>query len=566
MAHPVRIAAVIAATIAALSATSADPGGVPEVFIAGAECEFTPPARIVDGQLLAPLGPALVAHGIKIKLSSDKSRLEITGAQGTNVTLAIADGALKVAGKPAERVVPPRLVDGRWLLPVRPVCRALGFYLRADETGGRLFIEPKVNIKDVRAEDKRVDVRLQCAAMVQYECKRLKNPERLVIDLQHAAMATAAQERELTSSVATKVRWSQFVVEPEPVGRLVLELTGPHPYRVSRPKAGEILLVVAEKEEDLPPAESGSELAEPPAHVIGATVEANGWSAVILSDRPLLECSLSAKRDPYQLIIDCPNARLSSSRDVVRSPDKGVIGRIRMAEDASARDDECRSTPAVRIVLDLRFPIHFTIERKSDPVALMLKFRRVPLREKLVVVDPGHGGRDPGAIYQDAFEKNITLDISRRLAKLLKKAGANVILTRDSDVFVDLHDRPRLANDANADLFVSIHCNAMPKPNIGQGTETYYLRNDSVLMALSLQESLHGKLQLRDGGIRRRNFCVVRETNMPAVLVEVAYLNTDSEYKLLTDGSFRQKAAEAIFEGLRNYMEGPAARGEEGSQ
>jgi len=509
VAHPVRIAAIIAATIAALSATSADPGRVPEVFIAGVECEFTPPAQVVDGQLLAPLGPTLTAHGIKIKLSNDKRRLEITGAQGTNVTLAVADGALKVDGEPAERVVPPRLIDGRWLLPVRPICRALGFYIHADETGERLFIDPKVSIAEVKAEDKRVEVLLQCAARVQYRCSRLKDPERLVIDLLHAAMATPAQERELTSSIAAKVRWSQFVAGEAPVGRVVLELTGPHPYRLTRPKAGQILLSVAEKEEALSPAESVSEAIQPPpAHVMGATIEADGWSAVILSDRPL-EYSLSAQRDPYGLIIDCPNSQLSSSRDVVRSPDKGVIGRIRMAQSESHPDEEDRSTPSVRVVLDLRFPLHFTVERTSDPVALVLNFRRVPLRKQLVVVDPGHGGEDPGAMYQDVFEKNINLDIAKRLAKLLKKAGAKVILTRDTDVFVDLHDRPRLANEANADLFVSIHCNAMPKPNIGRGTETYYLRDDSVLMALSLQESLHGKLQLRDGGIRRRNFCVV---------------------------------------------------------
>jgi len=103
----------------------------------------------------------------------------------------------------------------------------------------------------------------------------------------------------------------------------------------------------------------------------------------------------------------------------------------------------------------------------------------------------------------------------------------------------------------------------MPQPNTGQGTETYYHNDGSALLALVMSEALHNALQLKDGGPRCRRFVVVRESKMPATLVEVAYLNTDLECSLLTDERFRQKAAEAMFEGLREYVEGTPAAPEE---
>ncbi|MGC9319259.1 MAG: N-acetylmuramoyl-L-alanine amidase family protein, partial [Armatimonadota bacterium] len=113
-----------------------------------------------------------------------------------------------------------------------------------------------------------------------------------------------------------------------------------------------------------------------------------------------------------------------------------------------------------------------------------------------------------------------------------------------------------LANRISADLFVSIHCNAMPRPNTGRGTETYYYHARSKCLGLIMQAELVRRLSRRDNGLRWANFCVTRESKMPAVLVELMYLNTDEEEALLAKPEVRTAAAEAIVEGLRQYVEG----------
>jgi N-acetylmuramoyl-L-alanine amidase len=538
-----RIAAITAALLIALAA--AGEPGVPKVVLAGVECSFSPPGQIVDGQLLAPIGPALAPHGVTITPAEDGKSLRMSGPWGAELALGAADGLLEVDGEPLERLTPPRLVDGRWLLPVRAVCEALGFFVRADETRGALLVEPRVVVTSLDEDAKGIRLVLQCAGHVEYECRRLSGPERLVVDLRHAALTTPAQERVLSSDRAAKVRWSQFSAGPEPVARIVFELTGRHPFRVTRPAAGRIVVQIGDVE-GLPPPSSVA-AGPSPIQVIGASVAEDGWSAVILSDGPL-EYSLSALRKPYRLVIDCPKATLATRQSVVRWP-KGIIGRVRMMPlEAEER--------GVRIVLDLRSVVHFTVGLMTEPMALVVTFRRARLQEQRIVVDPGHGGNDPGARHRGVSEKTLNLDIARRLARLLREAGAEVLLTREEDVFVELYDRPARANAADASLFVSIHCNAMPRPNVGRGTETYYCNDNSVFLALAMQEALCRTLRLKDGGIRRRGFVVVRESKMPATLVEVAYLNTDAEWALLTDEAFRQAAAEAMFEGLKDYVEG----------
>jgi N-acetylmuramoyl-L-alanine amidase len=134
--------------------------------------------------------------------------------------------------------------------------------------------------------------------------------------------------------------------------------------------------------------------------------------------------------------------------------------------------------------------------------------------------------------------------------------GAQTMLTRDSDVYVDLYDRPGLANRIDADLFVSIHCNAMPTRNTGHGTETFYYHDRSMALGAVIHGELMKALKRTDRGLKWANFCVTRESHMPAVLVELMFLNDDREEALLARPEVRTAAADAIVEGLRQYVEG----------
>lgn len=181
------------------------------------------------------------------------------------------------------------------------------------------------------------------------------------------------------------------------------------------------------------------------------------------------------------------------------------------------------------------------------------------LAGKIIVIDPGHGGPDPGAVGVSGLrEKDVILDVSLRVADSLRAMGAEVILTRDKDIFIPLSQRVAIAKTAGADVYVSIHANAHPDPLIG-GTETYYFRNKansnaSFNLASYLQRELVSALGIRDIGVKHGNFLVIRQTSMPSALVELGFLSNSREEALMRTNEFRQHSADAIVRGLKNYF------------
>jgi N-acetylmuramoyl-L-alanine amidase len=169
-----------------------------------------------------------------------------------------------------------------------------------------------------------------------------------------------------------------------------------------------------------------------------------------------------------------------------------------------------------------------------------------------IVIDPGHGGKDPGAIGQKGTkEKDITLKVAITVASLLQQAGIATKLTRTSDVFVELDDRAKIANSFGANYFVSIHCNSATDRS-ARGIETYCYQfgGDGEKLAQSIQDELIKATGLTDRGVKAANFAVLRETKMPAVLTELAFISNPEEEKLLADTEFQDKCAMAIAKGI----------------
>ena len=196
---------------------------------------------------------------------------------------------------------------------------------------------------------------------------------------------------------------------------------------------------------------------------------------------------------------------------------------------------------------------------KIDPNAVVTAQTRRPMptkiKDAIVVIDAGHGGGDSGAVGQNkTYEKNINLDVALRTEKLLKAKGITVLMTRTTDKALVLGDRPKLGNGNSADLFVSIHCNSCPTVNTANGTETYYYTDMSIDFAKIMHQNLVATTQRNDRKYRKENYLVIRESIMPSVLVELAYINHSEEEKLLNDADFRQKAAQGICNGIVAYL------------
>ena len=172
-----------------------------------------------------------------------------------------------------------------------------------------------------------------------------------------------------------------------------------------------------------------------------------------------------------------------------------------------------------------------------------------------VIIDPGHGGDDPGTIGIAGFrEKDLVLPISLDVAEILRQQDIDVIMTRDTDNFVSLQGRTDLANDIDADLFVSIHANAinLSRPDVN-GLETYYYKSGRRLAEVIHWSILNG-VKIDNRGIRRARFYVLRHSTMPAVLVEVGFLTGEIDASRLKDPNHRRQMAEAIARGIVEYI------------
>lgn len=177
---------------------------------------------------------------------------------------------------------------------------------------------------------------------------------------------------------------------------------------------------------------------------------------------------------------------------------------------------------------------------------------------KLIVIDPGHGGRDPGAVRQGIMEKDINLKIAARLFTLLLNRGIRTRMTRTDDSYVSLADRVRLANQIKAEIFISIHCNSAPTPEAG-GIETLYYPGSrrGRKLAGKIQAELINNLKVKDRGIKARSdLFVLKYTSMPAVLIECGFISNPAERELLNDDNYSGMVAKAIFCGIKKYYEG----------
>jgi N-acetylmuramoyl-L-alanine amidase len=174
----------------------------------------------------------------------------------------------------------------------------------------------------------------------------------------------------------------------------------------------------------------------------------------------------------------------------------------------------------------------------------------------VVVIDPGHGGADVGAVGIGGIrEADIVLPISHQVAALLQQQGVYVVMTRSDDREVELEPRVQLAERANATLFVSIHANSisMDRPDVN-GVETYYYSSGQGL-AQVIQNSIVNSLGMNDRGARQARFYVLRRTSMPAVLVEVGFVTGSDDAPRLADTNFQGQMARAIAQGILVYIQ-----------
>jgi N-acetylmuramoyl-L-alanine amidase len=383
----------------------------------------------------------------------------------------------------------------------------------------------------------------------------LDGPPRLVFDIHGAEIGPDVPDAiSVDTAAIQQVRTGQFSVDP-PIARLVVDLVGDQPGPGFEVEAGD------------GPGETAIILSGAgPVALEAPTVE-------IVDDAVLVRLSGAAHLSHETAVLsDPPRAYADITDAVIDGPyeepcEAGVLRGIRMGRQTS--DDR---HPVVRVVLELSEEQTFTAFSDGSDLVLAvaphswaLPLPRYCAAERLkgkrIVVDPGHGGDDIGApaIFgpppKGPFEKDIVLDIGRRLAVLLKAEGAAVTLTRDDDTCLGLKDRAAVANRLKAHALISVHCNSCDRSNTLHGTSVYYDHQHSVRFAALVQEELIAALGTEDKGVRNANFAVIRRTKGPGVLVETAYINHEGDRARLVHPLFRERAARAILKGLVRFLE-----------
>ncbi|CAM3322482.1 N-acetylmuramoyl-L-alanine amidase [Vagococcus fessus] len=195
--------------------------------------------------------------------------------------------------------------------------------------------------------------------------------------------------------------------------------------------------------------------------------------------------------------------------------------------------------------------VNFTKPNKKHPYLIN------PIIGKTIMLDPGHGGDDAGALSNDeiVYEKTVTLASARYVKKALEKKGAHVILTRTNDTTLPLDDITKKENSLDVDVFISFHYDSTEYSNQASGFTTYYYNPNDQLLAQSVSDELGKELPLPNRGTEFGDYMVIRESTTSALLLELGYMNNDFDKEHFIKKSYQKKVAKAVADGLYNYFE-----------
>ncbi|MEY3333220.1 MAG: hypothetical protein RLZZ176_1520, partial [Cyanobacteriota bacterium] len=318
-----------------------------------------------------------------------------------------------------------------------------------------------------------------------------------------------------------------------------------------------------------------------PATIQAVEIVDNGTKLLIRADQPISATSSNWDRNSGFFRITIPNAKLANqvkgpvfdtNSPILRlrlqpQPPNTVVILVQVASGVNIgalnQDGDQLLSLSLQRYRQIRPPIGLPPIFPPNPELPDLnpsqpriRLRRsVPKGKLVVMIDPGHGGQDPGAIgIGGVREKDIILPIGQRVADILELNGIQVIMTRDSDYFVSLPGRVAMAERANADVFVSIHANSAGanRPEVS-GLETYHYES-----GLTLARIVHSKilqsLNVRDRNVRKARFYVLRKTSMPSILVETGFITGREDVANLTNSTYQNQMAEAIAQGIIQYL------------
>ncbi|MGQ0568358.1 MAG: N-acetylmuramoyl-L-alanine amidase [Armatimonadota bacterium] len=564
------------------------------LVVNGSPVSLPSPAVMQAGQVMIPAIRVFEAFGAATVWQPAERAIMITNRTGLVIRLRIGEPTAQVNGQLRPLPSSPIVIGDLPYVPAHPVFMLLGAWVRFDELSRSLHVASQITAINVRRGDGAIRLVLDATGPLRAETSALPNPDRLIVDLHGGAFRLTDQDLPIGEAGVVRVRAGQFQVKPY-ITRIVFDLQQQVESRLltagdsfvytievrSRgavqaaqppgPPAASTLPPVANPAPGLPtnpppvlepdlhgPGVHGAPVGQAPAseavpddgvpRVLQVRVEQPGGRFRVLIEGTLpLEYTVRELLEPDRLVIDVAGAVFIPVKQEI--PVAGaVVTEVRAAQ--------FQVDPSVtRVVVELRRKAAYTVSPAGDGGhTIVVEIPDPSMRAHVVAIDAGHGGKDPGAIGPTGLlEKDVVLDIAQRVRELLVRAGVGGRVTRETDVFVELADRPRAAKLQGVTAFVSIHANGSTRP-ASNGSETYYLSPQSQVFAQLVQEELGRIPGLANRGVKTANFLVLRESDVPAVLVEVAYVSNPDEEARLRQNIFRQRLADAITRGVQRFL------------
>lgn len=536
---PLCIAALLAC---AWPSVAQAPPPVPRLSVCGKAVSSSPPLAVREGVLVGSWADCARAAGATAAWDPDTEKMTILSARGKRLT--IGAGATFTVERETRSLTPAAVVVEREVVaPLKPLFEALDATMNWDSKTQTGSVWGRLLKLEAHGDEAGVAITMVTSLPAEPALQSLKSPRKAYVDLPNTILGDWRETTYLNQYGVLRLRCAQYTKQP-PKARIVVDL------RADGPAAG------LERREDgcggrmifgrLQGDEPLLDRARPKLlKVLSGSPEADTAIVTAFVSDPV-EPGYDVLRQPYRVLVDLPGTDVpGASADLADG--LPFVENLRLLEQG-------------RLVLYMKELVPFSIRKLTSPERLQIIFKREKLAGKKIMVDAGHGGKDPGAVGRTLQEKTVNLDVAKRTASRLAMMDAKPYLTRDSDDFIDLYARPRMTNELPADLFVSIHCNAAARRDKGSGTQTYYCHPQSKELAIVMQDALAPALRRKDGGVHQARFCVIRETQIPAILVELLFIDNKNEEALLAKSEVRQSAALAICEGIRRYLEGTSSR------
>ncbi|MCE1248593.1 MAG: N-acetylmuramoyl-L-alanine amidase family protein [Firmicutes bacterium] len=497
---------------------------------------------------------------------------------GKDLRFKIGEKTAEYGGKPVQLKSGVRMLGDEPCIPVESLAVIFNLNMALDEKTHIMYLDPI--IKDMKLEAYRGVVKFEAkgTAPLKYTTSKLTEPDRFVVDINNAVLDPSLEGKDFRHTLTGSIFVSQDSRTPNRV-RVIFPMSSNVEIEMRENKDKKVLGVDLVLPQMVAPVQ---DMAVERITRFKVKKDDDKVTFYISSTGPIQYEWRRLLPPDNRYFIDIPKAIYTGSYD--EKLDVGFISGISVSQISKDPD------PAVRVTLKLEVPSKVSVEPDPEhPEIIKVEISKDTINPVVVqrqgfgvtkhvvrggiviCLDPGHGGGDPGAC-NGAYglqEKKITLDICLKLASMLKSAGWNVVMTRTTDRDVsyagssdsrELGDRVGVANGVNAQIFVSVHINASTSSS-ASGSSTHYYKDIDEPLARNIQENLLAAGGRQNNGVQHDSFYVVRNTTMPAALVECAFISNPTEASLLSSDEYRARLARGIFNGIMSYAKSANLKG-----